>query len=276
MPEENPCDPPATTGCDPASQLGKLKETLQTTQLTLEQTTKKRDELQERITLLEKANGEIGKVVEEYQKSAPGFQAEKGKQDEYATLKWQIALCAVGQKKDEIDDAIAAYGKELAAAQAELQTLEQQQAAAQQAYQQAQQTLTTKQQALEEGKATKAHIEAGFKKANELKTALEAEEKLSHPAGLYFLTQELQHLLQGLTVLTPGALLEKLNDAWCEVNDARAAWQEAGAVLRAAQAKYTAQQKKVEDLQKNRRQKILERLAPWNTVQAAETQARQR
>jgi chromosome segregation ATPase len=230
----------------------------------IERLKQQKDSLEKNLTDQTGAGKAIKDILDAYAKALPGLIKELRDDETYADTKMRMILCAIEEYKSQIDQKIAEYDRKIAEKTAAVEQLKAQKADAEQQLAQAQADEKAKQDKLDNWKKLQATIEANLAEIASLKTQIEKEDDLSHPAKMYFLTLELQKVLRNTKIVSVDELKAKLYNGWEELNQAKEVTRQKKSALDAITAKLDQAQAELDEWKTKRREKILEKLSVFD------------
>jgi chromosome segregation ATPase len=249
---------------DPDQRLGELNEMLEQDKKKIDDLTKHCDALKEDIDALQKANNDLKQVVQAYGQAYPTLKNDHSSYSSYVAMKMQMAECALGERKDGVDEKIEEFDGEIEAKEQALESLRAEKDNAWDAYQAAKTALDEKQAVFDYWKNYKTHLEKNINEIKALKTQIDKEEGANHPAGIYFLAIELKKILDATKVIAQDELKSKLYKSWDQLTTAKEVVREKKSAWEEAKSKHDAAQKELDDLKSKRREKIMEIISSYN------------
>jgi chromosome segregation ATPase len=215
------------------------------------------------ITSLKAAFDTVGKAVDDYDKGRPGLRQQLQDRKDYLDGKRSLIEKAIGDRKDDADNAWDAFRQHLQDVRHQLQDRQDQ-------LTQARQELAQKQQARDDARAAfdalmgrKAQVADRLKKLGDLKTFIEAAEDDNDAAAMYVALREhdLQSKLAGDDLLEVVAYREALETAWRNLDQAQTDVRDAEQQCARAQNQYDLLKGEPDRLQARRIQEVLKLLA---------------
>jgi chromosome segregation ATPase len=210
------------------------------------------------VSYLQRVRSDISQLPATYAQALPSLQKDRQDMARYLEGITQFIDCAIGDKKHEIDKAIADFDDVTNSIGDKVEQLRNATKLADENLSQAQAQLGEDQKAFELKKAYKTDIDSKLKSLKAIRSKIDAEQAKNHIASMYFLIRELTALLNDTKIDTAEKFETDLNTVWDSlISDKR----EAGAGGRDAEKAgnaYKDMKSELDDRVLKRREQLLE------------------
>ena len=198
---------------DPEETLRQLKNDLQNTENEITQKAGEKEVLKGKITSLEKVVNELKPVKNTYGQVLETIKKDKSDIEKYLETKVPMIHAAVQETKDEIDEKINEFKKEILEKNEYLNKTKNEYDKANQEYQSAQGTRVEKQKNYDDQKNYQKTVSGKLDDLKGLKREIEKEEEKRNTANMYFLGEEMTSVLETTDIISQEDLQKKLFDA---------------------------------------------------------------
>jgi chromosome segregation ATPase len=250
---------------NPETKLNELKGKLKDRETEVGKLVKAKESLRTEVAALEKVVREINQFSTSYNNALESFEKNIAGIEEYSQTRLAVVEKAAGDKKETADKKIDEKDADIKKMKKEQQILEEKVCKAEDDCEKAKQDFLTKKADYDSLKTLRKSIEDKLRDINELRAAVDREEKAGEETGTgaaYFLMKELDRLLAEVKsgIKPVEEFKAQLIKAWQDTDAAEAALKKKEEQLKNAQEKYETRKKELQAMLQNRRKTILTEL----------------
>jgi hypothetical protein len=219
--------PQALAVADPKAVLEQLRAGLAKAEADAQSTGARAKSLKADLATLEKALQEVDKSTEAYGKAHPGLAQQVADFTEYTAAKREVIVAAVGDRKDDVDSAVAWFKQRETDAVADVENSKAKRVEADKAYVEQEATVAKAQIEYAAAKDRVRTVTDGLKAIEGARTDLEAAEDKSEKVLMYAALVEVERLLDAVQLMPTADYRSELTDKWSNLNDAQQSLREA-------------------------------------------------
>jgi chromosome segregation ATPase len=249
---------------DPEETLKQLKNDLQSKENEVTQKTSEREVLKGKIASLDKVVNELKPIMSTYGQALPNLQKDRDDIEKYLDAKIPMIYAAVKDKKEDIDDKINEYDKNLREKNEKLKEIKDKHDRYNEAYQYAQGRSQDKQEEYDEKKSYQKNISGKIEDLKNLRKEIGQEGEKSNAASMYFLSEEMKSILEETEIISQDNLRNTLFNASNELYIANEDLRVKKDDLERTKKELETTQNELKSLESNRRKEILERISGFN------------
>lgn len=252
---------PAAAGPDPQSEIDQLRKQLARQQAEQDRAAKINAQLRDDITALDQSRNQLTQASAGY--DGDQLNVQKQKLVDYVTTTTPVAEAAVGANKDAIDKVIKDYDDAVLKKQADRDAAQKKAKQDADDAQVAKSKADSAQQEFDRLKNLGTTLTANIRTLQALQSDVDKATS-HHPATMYFLLDWLGKQLKDLHVEATDTFDSEISAAWNDLDKAKQDLRTAQATALESKDALAVTTKELTDLQTQRRQQILQQLAPYD------------
>ena len=215
------------------------------------------------VAALTTADAEVSRTVEAYGKARPGLEQQRAEREDYIENKRDLILNAIGDRKDEVDNAWDEVRADIDALKVQLEERKTALEQRKRAYQDQQIAADEAQMDFDRAKNRLALLNGWLTQLTQLRTGIEAAEDASDEVGMYVRLLEYDRLVKReipANLQPVDAYRRALQDAWRSLKQEKDALRDAATARTQAQNELEQTQAELDRLQPNRVDEVLTRV----------------
>ena len=249
---------------DPEETLKQLKDDLQNKETEITQKTGEREVLKGKIASLDKVVNELKPIMNTYGQVLPNLHKDRDDIEKYLDTKIPMIYAAIKDKKEDIDNKISEFDKNLNENSEKLKVIKDKYDRYNETYEYAQEKALDKQKDYDEKKNFQKSITGKIDDLKNLRKEIGQEGEKSNTASMYFLSEEMKSVLKETEIISHDNLRDALFNAWDALYMANEDLRLKKDDLERTKKEFEIAQNDLKSLESNRRKEILKRVSEFN------------